>query len=44
MNANIDLAPTNTNTNNAVHQDTNMHSNNLVLVDWKFAINGEPPE
>ena len=44
MNANIELAPTNTSRNNAVHQDTNVRSNNLVLVVWKFAISGEPTE
>lgn len=40
MNANIELAPTNTSRNNAVQQDTNVHSNNLVLLDWKFVISG----
>lgn len=41
MNAITELAPTNTSRNDAVHQDTNVHSNNLLLVDWKFVINGE---
>lgn len=44
MNTNIELAPTNTSRNNAVHQDTNIHSNNVFLVDCKFAISGEPLE
>lgn len=41
MNASTELAPTNTSRNNAVHQDTNVHSDDLLLVDWKFVINGE---
>lgn len=44
MNANIELAPANTSRNNAVHQDINLHSHNLLFVDWKFATSGEPLE
>lgn len=41
MNDNTELAPANTSRNNAAHQDTNVHSHNLFLVDWKFATSGE---
>lgn len=44
MNANTELAPANTSRSNAVHQDKNIHSHDLVFVDWEFATSGEPPE